>query len=155
MRGQCQQYEYYPTLILFLAALCFIYTGLTFSPINQKTGLIWACEGGGDDGGGGNNDTDSDGINDISDNCPTVYNPDQINLDGDLYGDLCDNCPEIANDDQTDTNGNKIGDVCDDGPKQIIPYPRDFDRDGVYDSWDNCPYDSNYNQADADMKQKA
>lgn len=35
-------------------------------------------------------DTDSDGIADIMDNCPTVANPDQTDSDGDGIGDACD-----------------------------------------------------------------
>lgn len=35
-------------------------------------------------------DTDSDGVMDISDNCPTVANPDQIDTDGDGIGNACD-----------------------------------------------------------------
>ncbi len=35
-------------------------------------------------------DTDNDGIPDISDNCPTVFNPDQLDADGDGIGDACD-----------------------------------------------------------------
>ena len=35
-------------------------------------------------------DSDSDGISDNRDNCPTESNPDQNNSDGDDYGDACD-----------------------------------------------------------------
>jgi len=38
-------------------------------------------------------DTDSDGILDVFDNCPTVANANQSNLDGDSFGDACDPCP--------------------------------------------------------------
>jgi acetyltransferase-like isoleucine patch superfamily enzyme len=34
-------------------------------------------------------DTDGDGIPDSIDNCPTVYNPDQLDTNGDGYGDAC------------------------------------------------------------------
>jgi hypothetical protein len=34
-------------------------------------------------------DTDGDGVGDVSDNCPSVYNPDQADRDGDGIGDLC------------------------------------------------------------------
>ena len=35
-------------------------------------------------------DSDGDGVPDITDNCPTVYNPDQADTDGDRIGDACD-----------------------------------------------------------------
>ena len=42
-------------------------------------------------------DFDSDGINDIVDNCPTTPNPNQNDTDDDNIGDACDNCPEDNN----------------------------------------------------------
>src|SRR5438128_916602 len=63
-------------------------------------------------------DTDQDGIPDDMDNCPTVANPDQGDIDADGAGDVCDddmdgdgivnasdNCIAISNADQTDANG--------------------------------------------------
>jgi hypothetical protein len=38
-------------------------------------------------------DQDIDGITDLNDNCPRVYNPDQVDSDGDGVGDLCDHAP--------------------------------------------------------------
>ena len=35
-------------------------------------------------------DSDDDGIIDDKDNCPTVSNKDQLNMDGDKFGDACD-----------------------------------------------------------------
>jgi thrombospondin type 3 repeat protein len=46
--------------------------------------------------GGRRRDTDRDGIPDISDNCPTTYNPDQSDLDKDGIGDVCDPTPYLA-----------------------------------------------------------
>ena len=37
-----------------------------------------------------NNDMDNDGILDSNDNCPSVWNVDQMNHDNDQYGDACD-----------------------------------------------------------------
>ena len=43
-----------------------------------------------DPGGGGGSDVDGDGVPDGSDNCPTVANADQSNIDRDQFGDVCD-----------------------------------------------------------------
>lgn len=43
-------------------------------------------------------DTDGDGTPDATDNCPTVYNPDQKDTDVDGHGDACDLCPKVSND---------------------------------------------------------
>ena len=39
-------------------------------------------------------DSDNDGIPDLSDNCPEVFNPDQTDSDGDGMGDVCENITE-------------------------------------------------------------
>jgi hypothetical protein len=57
-------------------------------------------------------DTDLDGINDLCDNCPTVWNPLQRDRDWDGVGDTCDNCPDDYNPDQADSDGDGIGDAC-------------------------------------------
>ena len=81
-------------------------------------------------------DSDKDNINDFVmdgsnihalDNCPTVPNAEQKDLDGDLIGDACDpdvdgdgvmdsvdNCPMIANPQQKDSDRDMQGDACDD-----------------------------------------
>ncbi len=41
-------------------------------------------------------DTDGDGVEDDSDNCPTVYNPSQADSDMDGIGDLCDAFPSVS-----------------------------------------------------------
>jgi hypothetical protein len=43
-------------------------------------------------------DSDGDGIYDQSDNCVSVYNPDQEDADGDGIGDVCDDCPDDPDD---------------------------------------------------------
>jgi hypothetical protein len=75
-------------------------------------------------------DTDGDGVGDFDplapDLCPTVFDPDQANLDGDDLGDACDpdidgdglvnnldNCPSLVNLDQTDADRDGRGDLCD------------------------------------------
>ncbi|MFM2414834.1 MAG: hypothetical protein RI911_527 [Candidatus Parcubacteria bacterium] len=70
-------------------------------------------------------DTDSDGITDVQDNCASVANPLQEDIDSNGVGDACDdfdrdgymqlqdNCPLITNRDQQDSDGDKIGDACD------------------------------------------
>ncbi len=57
-------------------------------------------------------DPDGDGIPSSRDNCPTVFNPDQLDTDGDGVGDVCDNCPYTFNPDQTDSQHDGIGDAC-------------------------------------------
>jgi hypothetical protein len=84
-------------------------------------------------------DQDGDGIPDMTDNCPTVPNPDQKDTDGDGVGDACndamdmdgdewadrlDNCPRIPNPNQRDSDGDGIGDACD-------PYPNNPDNLGA------------------------
>ncbi|MCK4606850.1 MAG: thrombospondin type 3 repeat-containing protein [candidate division Zixibacteria bacterium] len=57
-------------------------------------------------------DTDSDGIREALDNCPTVANEDQQDSDADELGDLCDNCPDDYNPGQEDADGDDVGDAC-------------------------------------------
>lgn len=52
-------------------------------------------------------DTDIDGVGDNSDNCPTVSNIDQSNIDGDASGDACD--LDIDNDGFSNNIENKFG----------------------------------------------
>ncbi len=111
--------------------------------------------GGGGCGGGGSilinntdlgdtyqfaDDYDSDGIEDPSDNCPRVPNPDQLDSDGDGIGDACDNCINVANPDQSDIDGDGVGDACDD----------DMDGDEIPNAEDNCPTVPNPGQEDLD-----
>jgi len=64
--------------------------------------FLFGCGGGG--GGGGTAaappaaaaDTDSDGVDDSSDNCILVFNPAQRDTNGDGHGNFCD--PDLDND---------------------------------------------------------
>ena len=59
-------------------------------------------------------DTDGDGIDDVSDNCVTVFNPAQTDVDGDGYGAACD-CNDnnaAINPGATEVDCNGIDDDC-------------------------------------------
>ena len=45
---------------------------------------------------------------------------DQADTDGDNIGDVCDNCPSVSNAAQTDVNENGIGDSCDGNDKYVL-----------------------------------
>jgi hypothetical protein len=118
-------------------------------------------------------DQDRDGVPDSSDNCPTVPNPDQANVDKDSMGDACD--PDADNDgvpnssdafpldrtESVDTDGDGIGDNKDpdddndglsdatEGRIGTDPKRADTDGDGVPDGQDNCPLAPNADQADS------
>jgi hypothetical protein len=64
-------------------------------------------------------DSSGDGFPDRFDNCPGIYNPDQLDSDGDGVGDACDNCPSVYNPDQSadannpiDGRGIRVGNSC-------------------------------------------
>jgi len=84
-----------------------------------------------------NADTDKDSVLDTKDNCPTIENKDQKDIDDtecpagqggfeadgktskacpDGIGNACDNCLKYYNKDQTDSDKDKIGDICDNEP---------------------------------------
>ena len=129
--------------------------------------------------GMGGGDADVDHLDDACDNNPSVPEYDH---DGDQYKNFQDNCPLIYNPDQLDTDLDRIGDVCDttdwngDGtpdntvlgptasgqrvemwfPTDIeitgddVCPPTDWDGDGVLDEVDNCPTVYNPDQTDTD-----
>jgi len=81
-------------------------------------------------------DTDSDGVPDISDNCVSVSNTDQQDINNNGRGDACDdfdqddvinskdNCPDNPNRDQRDRDSDGVGDVCDNEESRITErYP--------------------------------
>ena len=90
-------------------------------------------------------DDDGDSIRNGADNCPSVANTDQANLDaaiGDTEGDACDldddgdgtaddadNCKTAANVDQANLDKDALGDACDD----------DLDGDQIANAGDLCP----------------
>ena len=118
---------------------------------------------------GPNIDSDDDGIGDVSDNCPALWNPDQADSDEDGAGDACDacrndplddvdedgvcgdkdNCPELANADQVDIDGDGQGAPCDPCPGD--PHDDAQDGDGVCGDVDNCPDRVNPAQQDVDQ----
>lgn len=118
-------------------------------------------------------DSDSDGVMDYIDVCPTVDNPPDssgvqdasvcYDTDGDEVPNNIDNCQDEYNDDQADTDNDGLGDMCDncrtvenedqldtnlDGRGDVCSI--DDDNDGIIDEDDNCPLVSNVNQRDTD-----
>jgi len=98
------------------------------------------------DGDGSGNSFDNRCANNetmnCDDNCPTVYNPMQEDLDDDLVGDVCDNCMTAGNTFQTDADFDGLGDICDPDP--------DGDEDPNTPFIDNCPAAYNPTQEDDD-----
>jgi hypothetical protein len=69
-------------------------------------GAPWADDGGEDSGSAyvfhfRLPDWDGDGVGDVCDNCPDVYNPDQNDSDGDGIGDACDCAGDVDGDGAT------------------------------------------------------
>jgi PKD repeat protein len=92
-------------------------------------------------------DADGDGIKDEFDNCPDIANPDQKDTNGDGIGDACSGELPSTGGDGGDGGDDATDDVAslNDGVKQA-----DFDKDGLPDGMDNCPYIPNVDQRDQD-----
>lgn len=118
--------------------------GTVFGSVNKSTyshiegaGFLWAFEV----------DTDYDGIADVDDNCPTVNNTAQLDMDGDNIGDLCDGDADAdtlddywddcigpaTNWDQSVWTSDRDGDGCRDSDEDD-----DDDGDGILDVTDVC-----------------
>ena len=84
-------------------------------------------------------DSDGDGTYDFQDNCPSVFNADQANLDGDTFGDACD----------SDIDGDGTDNAFDAFPNDSTE-SADNDADNIGDNSDNCINDANADQANLD-----
>ncbi|MCB9684215.1 MAG: VCBS repeat-containing protein [Alphaproteobacteria bacterium] len=81
------------------------------------------------------NDPDGDGICQSVDNCATVANPGQVDLDEDAVGDACDPCFGLG----ADTDGDRWCDDTDVCALVADPGQADADGDGAGDACDVCP----------------
>jgi cytosine/adenosine deaminase-related metal-dependent hydrolase len=103
-------------------------------------------------------DKDGDGIEDGSDDCPSVFNPvrpmdgdKQADKDGDGIGDACDKCPLEAGEGCQRPSGDDLDDDgipngADNCPELANPDQADDDKDGKGNACDVCPVDANPGQ---------
>lgn len=83
-------------------------------------------------------DSDDDGVQDSTDNCPDEPNANQVDNDGDCIGNLCDEFPDIYDLSQKDSDNDGFGDTCDNCPLIFNPGQEDYDADGIGDLCDGC-----------------
>lgn len=76
-------------------------------------------------------DTDGDGVPDIMDNCPDVYNPDQTDTDEDGWGDACDE----------DDDNDGLPDTYEENVTGTDPLSTDTDGDGIPDGLEDMDFD--------------
>jgi C1A family cysteine protease len=96
-------------------------------------------------------DADGDGIKDPLDNCPTVSNLDQIDLDGDRIGDACDDCIDPDHDGFGDP-GYQIAPCHPDNCAHVPNLDQqNHDTDSLGDACDNCDFEANSEQYDEDL----
>lgn len=86
-------------------------------------------------------DIDRDGVLNVEDNCPDLWNPGQEDCDDDGRGDRCE---------AGDTDGDTLPDTIDLCPCGAGAETHDEDHDTLPDDCDNCPLVVNPTQANAD-----
>jgi murein DD-endopeptidase MepM/ murein hydrolase activator NlpD len=86
-------------------------------------------------------DADSDGLEDVPDNCSLAPNAGQSDADSDGLGDVCDLCPGLASPRQFDSDADGVGDACDRCPFVADTEQLDEDSDGTGDLCDLDPQD--------------
>ncbi|MEC8022679.1 MAG: transporter, partial [Myxococcota bacterium] len=92
-------------------------------------------------------DNDDDKVSDHIDNCPTVINPTQLDLDKDGIGDECDD--DIDGDGFSNEDDSCPYDAALSQPEDAAQCS-DSDDDGIVDEDDNCPDLANPDQANYD-----